>query len=378
VPKDTLSSIEDVIEDARNGQMFILVDDEDRENEGDLIIPAEKANPETINFMAKYGRGLVCLAVTPERADQLGLELMAAKNQSRHQTAFTISIEAREGITTGISAADRAQTISVAINSNRGRTDIVSPGHVFPLIAQPGGVLVRAGHTEAAVDIARLAELNPSGVICEVMNDDGTMARLPDLLVFAKQHGLKVASISDLIAYRRRTEKIIEKVAETTIDSRYGGQFQLQVFSNKVEPGEHVALTKGDVSGEEPVLVRMHALNMIGDVLGDTTETQFAAGEKRDRATELHSAMELIGEKGRGAIVIIRETSPTELSRFISEREGKAPGKPISELRQYGIGAQILLELGVRKMILLTNTRRTIVGLDGYGLELIRQDPIPR
>jgi 3,4-dihydroxy 2-butanone 4-phosphate synthase/GTP cyclohydrolase II len=305
-----------VIEDARNGQMFILVDDEDRENEGDLIIPAEKANPDTINFMAKYGRGLVCLAVTPERADQLGLELMAAKNQSRHQTAFTISIEAREGITTGISAADRAQTISVAINSNRGRTDIVSPGHVFPLIAQPGGVLVRAGHTEAAVDIARLAELNPSGVICEVMNDDGTMARLPDLLVFAKQHGLRVASISDLIAYRRRTEKIIEKVAETTIDSRYGGNFQLHVFSNKVEPGEHVALTKGDVSGEEPVLVRMHALNMIGDVLGDTTKTQFAAGEKRDRATELHSAMELIGEKGRGAIVIIRETSPTELSRF--------------------------------------------------------------
>jgi len=378
VSENTLSSIEDVIEDARNGQMFILVDDEDRENEGDLIIPAEKANPDAINFMAKYGRGLVCLAVTPERADQLGLELMAAKNQSRHQTAFTISIEAREGITTGISAADRAQTISVAINSNRGRADIVSPGHVFPLIAQPGGVLVRAGHTEAAVDIARLAELNPSGVICEVMKDDGTMARLPDLLVFAKQHGLNVASISDLIAYRRRTEKIIEKVAETTIDSRYGGKFQLHVFSNKVEPGEHVALTKGDVAGGKPVMVRMHALNLIGDVLGDTTETQFAAGEKRDRATELHSAMEMIGEKGRGAIVIIRETSPTELSRFISEREGQSPGKPISELRQYGIGAQILLELGVRKMILLTNTKRTIVGLDGYGLELIRQDPIPR
>lgn len=376
--KNTLSSIEDVIEDARNGQMFILVDDEDRENEGDLIIPAEKANPDTINFMAKFGRGLVCLAVTPERADRLGLELMAAKNQSRHQTAFTISIEAREGITTGISAADRAQTISVAINSNRGRTDIVSPGHVFPLIAQPGGVLVRAGHTEAAVDIARLAKLNPSGVICEVMKDDGTMARLPDLLVFAEQHGLKVASISDLIAYRRRTEKIIEKVAETTINSCYGGQFQLHVFSNKVEPGEHVALTKGDIAGEEPVLVRMHALNLIGDVLGDTTETQFAAGEKRDRATELHSAMELIGEKERGTIVIIRETSPKELSRFVSEREGQSPSKPISELRQYGIGAQILLELGVRKMILLTNTKRTIVGLDGYGLELIRQDPIPR
>ena len=376
--EDSLSSIDDVIEDARNGRMFILVDDEDRENEGDLVIPAEKANAETINFMAKFGRGLVCLAVTPERADQLGLELMAAKNLSRHQTAFTVSIEAREGVTTGISAADRAHTISIAINSNRGRMDIVSPGHIFPLIAQPGGVLVRAGHTEAAVDIARLAEFNPSGVICEVMNDDGTMARLPNLLTFAKQHGLRVASISDLIAYRRRTEKIVEKVAETTINSRYGGEFQLHVFANKVEPGEHVALTKGDVAEENPVLVRMHALNLIGDVLGDTTETQFAAGEKRDRATELHSAMELIGKKGCGVVVIICETSPTALSRFVSEREGRPLSKPISELRQYGIGAQILLELGVRSMILLTNTKRTIVGLDGYGLELVRQDPIPR
>ncbi len=372
-----LASIEDVIEDARQGRMFILVDDEDRENEGDLIVPAEKADAETINFMARFGRGLICLALTPERADQLGLELMASRNQSRHQTAFTVSIEAREGVTTGISAADRAHTVSVAINSNRGRTDIVTPGHVFPLIAQPGGVLVRAGHTEAAVDIARLADLNPSGVICEVMNDDGTMARLPDLLVFAKKHGLKVASISDLIAYRRRTEKIIEKVAETTIDSRYGGEFRLHVFSNKVEPGEHVALTKGDVSGEEPVLVRMHALNVLADVLGDRTESHFAAGEKRDRATELHSAMEVIGKKGRGVIVMIRETSPTALSRFVAEREGRPLPQPISELRQYGIGAQILLELGVHNMILLTNTRRTIVGLDGYGIELIAQEPIP-
>ncbi|HSR54916.1 MAG TPA: 3,4-dihydroxy-2-butanone-4-phosphate synthase [Alphaproteobacteria bacterium] len=377
MPHTDLSPIEDVIEDARQGRMFILVDDEDRENEGDLIVPAEKADADTINFMAKFGRGLICLALTPERADQLGLELMAARNQSRHQTAFTISIEAREGVTTGISAADRAHTVSVAINSNRGSTDIVSPGHVFPLIAQPGGVLVRAGHTEAAVDVARLAGLNPSGVICEVMNDDGTMARLPDLLKFAEKHGLKVASISDLIAYRRRTEKIIKKVAETTIDSRYGGEFKLHVFSNKVEPGEHVALTKGDVGGNEPVLVRMHALNVLADVLGDRTESQFAAGEKRDRATELHAAMEAIAEAGRGVVVIIRETSPTALSRFVAERDGRPLTKPISELRQYGIGAQILLELGVRNMILLTNTRRTIVGLDGYGLELIRQDPIP-
>jgi 3,4-dihydroxy 2-butanone 4-phosphate synthase/GTP cyclohydrolase II len=245
------------------------------------------------------------------------------------------------------------------------------------LIAQPGGVLVRAGHTEAAVDIAKLAELNPSGVICEVMNDDGTMARLPDLMRFADTHELKVASISDLIAYRRRTEKIIEKVAETKVNSRFGGEFTLHVFTNKVEPGEHVALTKGEVAGEEPVLVRMHALNLLADVLGDTTKSQFAAGEKRDRATELHSAMEMIDEKGRGVVVIIRETSPEALSRLVDERDGQPLATPISELRQYGIGAQILLELGVRNMMLLTNTRRTIVGLDGYGLNLVSQVPIP-
>lgn len=357
--------------------MFILVDDENRENEGDLVIPAEKANPEAINFMAKHGRGLICLSLTPERSDQLGLQLMASKNQARHQTAFTVSIEAREGVTTGISAGDRAHTISVAINSNRGHNDIVTPGHVFPLIAQPGGVLVRAGHTEAAVDVARLAGLNPSGVICEIMNDDGTMARLPDLLPFAKKHNLKIASIADLIAFRRRTEKIIRKVAETTINSRFGGEFRLHVFANQISYAEHVALTKGDVSGEEPVLVRMHALNLLGDVLGDISPTQFAAGESRGRATELQSAMKLIGEKGRGVIVIIREPTPTAVSRFVLEREGKPMTKPISELRQYGIGAQILIELGVRNMTLLTNTKRSIVGLNGYGINLVAQKPIP-
>ncbi|MGY9004888.1 MAG: 3,4-dihydroxy-2-butanone-4-phosphate synthase [Alphaproteobacteria bacterium] len=373
----SLSPIEDIIEDARNGRMFILVDDENRENEGDLVIPAEKADADIINFMAKYGRGLICLSVTPERADELGLEMMASRNNARHQTAFTVSIEAREGVTTGISAADRAHTVSVAINSNRGQEDIVTPGHVFPLIAQTGGVLIRAGHTEAAVDVAKMADLNPSGVICEIMNDDGTMARLPDLLKFAEVHDLKVASIADLIAYRRRTEKIIEKVAETTINSRFGGDFQLHVFANQIEYGEHIAISYGDVTGEEPVLVRMHALNMIADVLGDTTETQFAAGEKRDRATELHAAMQMIADKGRGVVVIIREPSATALSRFVQEREGKPMSKPISELRQYGIGAQILLELGVHNMVLLTNTRRTIVGLDGYGLNLVAQEPLP-
>ena len=377
VATSELSPISEIIEDARNGRIFILVDDEGRENEGDLVIPAEKANADAVNFMAKHGRGLICLSVTQERAEHLGLQLMASKNQSRHQTAFTISIEAREGVTTGISAADRAQTIAVAINSNRGPQDIVTPGHVFPLIAQNGGVLVRAGHTEAAVDVARLAGLNPSGVICEIMNDDGTMARLPDLLVFAKKHGLKVASIADLIAFRRRTEKIIRKVAETTINSRFGGEFRLHVFANQINYAEHVALTCGDVSGEEPVLVRMHALNLIADVLGDMKESEFAAGESRARATELHASMKMIAEKGRGAIVIIREPTPTALSRFVLEREGKPMTKPISELRQYGIGAQILTELGVRNMILLTNTKRSIVGLNGYGINLVAQQPIP-
>jgi 3,4-dihydroxy 2-butanone 4-phosphate synthase/GTP cyclohydrolase II len=376
VTKSELSPISEIIEDARNGRMFILVDDENRENEGDLVIPAEKASPEAINFMAKYGRGLICLSLTPERSEQLGLQLMASKNQSRHQTAFTVSIEAREGVTTGISAADRAHTISVAINSNRGRDDIVTPGHVFPLIAQPGGVLVRAGHTEAAVDVGRLAGLNPSGVICEIMNDDGTMARLPDLLAFAKRHKLKIASIADLIAFRRRTEKIVKKVAETTINSRFGGEFRLHVFANQISYAEHLALTKGDVSGGEPVLVRMHALNLLADVLGDSTTSEFAAGEPRDRATELQSAMRLIAEKGRGVVVIIREPTPTAVSRYVHERDGKPMTTPISELRQYGIGAQILIELGVRNMILLTNAKRTIVGLNGYGINLIAQQPI--
>ncbi len=373
----TLSPIEDILEDARKGRMFILVDDEDRENEGDLVIPAEKANAEAVNFMARFGRGLICLSIDRDRADQLGLEPMAARNQTRHQTAFTVSIEAREGVTTGISAADRAHTISVAIDPRSSREAIVSPGHVFPLVAQPGGVLVRAGHTEAAVDVARLAGLNPSGVICEIMNDDGTMARLPQLMDFARTHGLNIASIADLIAYRRRTEKIVEKVAETTINSRFGGAFRLHVFANRIEPGEHLALTRGDLSGEEPVLVRMHALNLLGDVLGDTTASPFAAGEKRDRATELHAAMDMIAKKDRGAIVIIRETRPDALTLQVREREGKPLEKPIAELRQYGIGAQILLDLGVQRMTLLTNTRRAIVGLNGYGLTLVGQEPIP-
>ncbi len=373
---DYLSSIEDVIEDARQGRMFILVDDEGRENEGDLVMPAEKADAAAINFMAKHGRGLICLTLPRERVDQLGLSLMSPKNEARHQTAFTVSIEARDGVTTGISAADRAQTIAVAIDPKKGRGDIVTPGHIFPLIAQDGGVLVRAGHTEAAVDVARMAGLNPAGVICEIMNDDGTMARLPDLVKFAQLHGLKVASIADLIAYRRRNERVIERIHESKINSRFGGEFKLIVYANKVEYAEHVSLVKGDVTGEEPVYVRMHQMNMLADALGDTTVGQFFAGESRARSGELETAMKMISEKGRGAIVIIREPTPTSLSRFLKEREGQALKKPIAELRQYGVGAQILTDLGVKNIVLLSNTKRTIVGLDGHGITLVGQKPL--
>jgi 3,4-dihydroxy 2-butanone 4-phosphate synthase / GTP cyclohydrolase II len=371
-----LSPIEDVIEDARQGRMFILVDDEARENEGDLVIPAEKASPEAINFMAKHGRGLICLAMTRQRVQELGLHLMAPNNQTRHQTAFTVSIEAREGVTTGISAADRAHTISVAINHNRGRADIVSPGHVFPLVAQDGGVLVRAGHTEAAVDVARLAGLNPSGVICEIMNDDGSMARMPDLQRFAEAHGLKIASISDLIAYRRRTERLVERVGETTLTSRFGGEFKTLVYANTVSYAEHLALVRGDLAGDAPVLVRMHQFNILADALGDITHTEFFSGEARPRGGELEASMRLIAKEDRGVIVIIREPTPTTLSRTIRERQGQAMKTPIAELRQYGIGAQILLDLGVRKMILLSNAQRNIVGLNGYGITLVGQQPI--
>ena len=370
-----LSTIEDVIEDARQGRMFILVDDEGRENEGDLVIPAEKTTPEVVNFMAKHGRGLICLSMTRQRVEELGLQPMSQKNQAQHQTAFTVSIEAREGVTTGISAADRAHTIAVAINSNRGREDIVSPGHIFPLVAQDGGVLVRAGHTEAAVDVSRLAGLNPSGVICEIMNDDGTMARMPDLMIFAQEHGLKIATIADLIAYRRRNEKLIELVASSKINSRFGGAFDVRVYANKVSYAEHLAIVRGDVTGEEPVYVRVHQHNLLADSLGDETTSIFFRGEARSRAGELESALKFIAEKDRGVVVVIREPTQTTLSRFIKERQGQPMSTPMADLRQYGIGAQILQDLGIKNMILLTNSEHKVVGLEGYGIHLKGQQP---
>jgi 3,4-dihydroxy 2-butanone 4-phosphate synthase/GTP cyclohydrolase II len=361
--REFLSPIEDIIDDAKQGRMFILVDDEDRENEGDLVIPAEKADAKAINFMAKFGRGLICLSLTKDRVSTLKLPLMAQQNKSRHHTAFTVSIEAKEGISTRISAADRATTIAAAIDSSKNETDIVSPGHVFPLVAREGGVLVRAGHTEAAVDVAKLAGLNPSGVICEIMNDDGSMARLPDLIEFAKTHELKIATIADLISYRRKHERLVKRTLQTTLHSAYGGDFSMIVYVNTLEYAEHVALVKGDISGEEPVLVRMHALNVLIDLLGDT---------KDNKANELQRAMEKIGRVGRGVVVLLREPRKNSLSELAQARESVGQDGALygRNLRDYGIGAQILLDLGIKNMRLLTNSKRSVVGLEGYGLSI--------
>ncbi|HEY2889319.1 MAG TPA: 3,4-dihydroxy-2-butanone-4-phosphate synthase [Dongiaceae bacterium] len=363
---ELVSPSEAIIEEARNGRMFILVDDEAREDEGDLVIPAQMATPEAINFMAKHGRGLICLALTAERVQELGLPLMSASNETRHRTAFTVSIEAREGVTTGISAPDRARTIATAIDPTKDHRDIVTPGHIFPLVARNGGVLVRTGHTEAAVDIARLAGLNPAGVICEIMNDDGTMARRDDLIAFAQRHGLKIGTIADLIAYRRRHDRIVERALECDFESRWGGTFRMHVYVNRVAHAEHIALVKGDVRTSEPVLVRMHALNVLDDVLADRNS---------GRGGELHAAMDAIGAADRGVVVLIREPLPTSLSDRVRARLAGSAATS-DQLRDYGVGAQILLDLGVRNMILLSNTKRTIVGLEGYGLTVAGQRPI--
>jgi 3,4-dihydroxy 2-butanone 4-phosphate synthase/GTP cyclohydrolase II len=362
---DYMSSIDEIIAEAKAGRIFILVDDEDRENEGDLVIPAEKATPEAVNFMARYGRGLICLAMTRQRVEHLGLSLMTPHNGTRHQTAFTTSIEAREGVTTGISAADRAHTIATAITPEKGRNDLVSPGHVFPLIARDGGVLVRAGHTEAAVDVARLAGLNPAGVICEIMNDDGTMARTPELIKFAQFHGLKMGTIADLIAYRRRHDKIIKRVLDAPFQSNFGGDWRMVVYVNTIAYAEHVALIKGDVADGKPVMVRVHALNVLDDVLGDATS---------GRGGQLHAAMRMIGEAKKGVVLLIREPLPTSLSEHVRRRLG-APSQG-NALRDYGIGAQILHDLGVNEMVLLSNTKRTIVALPGFDLSVLETRPI--
>ena len=362
--RNGLSTIEEVIADAKAGKLFILVDDEDRENEGDLCVIGEYAEADAINFMAKYGRGLICLALTRLRTEQLGLTMMERRNESRHETAFTISIEAREGVTTGISAADRALTIKTAIDPNRGERDITTPGHIFPLIARDGGTLVRAGHTEAVVDIARACgSENPSGVICEIMKDDGEMARLPDLIGFAKEHGLKIASIADLIAWRRRNESLVQRTVESAITTRIGGDWRMIIYANTVSNIEHIALVKGDISAGEPVMVRMHALDLMADLLG-------AVSEKR-AGDELASAMAAIAEAGRGVVVVLRESIAASLSSMVSQKLNLSnEASNNRELRDYGVGAQILTDLGIRKMILLSDTRPNVVSLEGYDLEI--------
>ena len=359
---DVLVGTEAIINEARNGRMFILVDDDDRENEGDLIIPAQMATPDAVNFMARHGRGLICLALTKERGDQLGLEPMTRTNRSRNETAFTVSIEAREGISTGISAADRARTIAVAIDASHGPDAIVSPGHVFPLIAKPGGVLVRAGHTEAAVDVSRLAGLNPSGVICEIMREDGTMARLEDLMDFARTHGLKIGTIRDLIAYRLKKDHLVERVSTATFKAASGAEWQAQVFRDRASGEEQLALVHGALDPERPVLVRMHSLDLFADVLEESCP----------RSGLLQSAMRMIEAEGSGVVVALHAAAAGSLSRSIDLRAGK-PAEAGDAVRAYGTGAQILAALGIHDMILLTNTHHSPVALAGYGLAIVEE-----
>lgn len=351
---DAVSTVEEIIEDARNGRMFILIDREDRENEGDLVIPAQMATPDAINFMATHGRGLICLTLTGDRIDALGLPLMASHNSSRHETAFTVSIEAREGVTTGISAADRARTVAVAIDSAATASDIATPGHIFPLRARDGGVLVRAGHTEAAVDVSRLAGLNPSGVICEIMNEDGTMARLPDLVSFAQRHNIKIGTISDLIAYRRRHDNLVRVRETQQVSSEFGGEWEMRIYTDETQGAEHITLIKGDIETDEPVLVRMHALDPLLDIVG--------TGGK-GRAGEFGDAMDMIAKEGRGVVVLLRDLD----MKLAAENEASP-----QTLRQYGLGAQILSSLGLSKLELLTNSPTPkVVGLEAYGLEIV-------
>ncbi|MEO8618003.1 MAG: 3,4-dihydroxy-2-butanone-4-phosphate synthase [Sphingomicrobium sp.] len=362
---DVLVGPERIIDEARNGRMFILVDDDDRENEGDLVIPAQMATPDAINFMARHGRGLICLALTKDRADTLGLAPMARTNGTKLETAFTVSIEARDGVTTGISAADRARTVAVAIDAGNDADAIVSPGHVFPLVARPGGVLVRAGHTEAAVDVSRLAGLNASGVICEIMREDGTMARLDDLMDFARTHGMKIGTIRDLIAYRLKKDHMVERVAQTAFTSRSGKPWTAQVFRDKASGEEQLALVHGAIRPDSETLVRMHSIDLFADLLG----------EQGARAGLLDGSMAMIEAEGSGVVVALHAAAPGSLSRATDLRSGK-PSTGGPELRGYGIGAQILAALGIHDMILLTNTRHTPVGLSAYGLAIVEERPI--
>ncbi len=362
-----ISPTKEIVEDARNGRMFVLVDHEDRENEGDLVIPAEYADADAINFMATHGRGLICLPMTAERVDRLGLPMMAVNNSSRHKTPFTVSIEAREGVSTGISAADRALTVSVAINEQNTMAELATPGHIFPLRARTGGVLMRAGHTEAAVDISRLAGLNPAGVICEIMNQDGTMARLPELVEFAQEHGLKIGTISDLIAYRHKHDNLVREMRRETVQSSHGGDWEMRIFADQITGTEHVVLVKGDITDGAPVLARTHALNALEDVLGVglTSDSGRPTGK-------LPRAMEIIAEAGRGAVFLFRQPRP----KLSSEMDDEDAPRTI---KQTGLGAQIMSTMGLHELILITDSPDTrYLGLDAYGISITDTHPLKK
>jgi 3,4-dihydroxy 2-butanone 4-phosphate synthase/GTP cyclohydrolase II len=372
------STIADAIEDIRNGKMIILVDDEDRENEGDLCMASEFVTPEAINFMAKYGRGLICLTLSDEFMERLKIPMMVSDNQSRFKTAFTVSIEAKRGVTTGISAADRATTVRAAIADDAKPEDIVSPGHIFPILARKGGVLVRTGQTEGSVDLARLAGLKSSGVICEIMNDDGSMARMPDLEIFAKKYDLKIATIADLITYRMKNESLVRRAATATLPTLYGGEFKLIVYENDVDEMKHIALVKGDIKPGDEVLVRVHSECLTGDVFGSM---------RCDCGEQLQMAMEMVAQEGKGVIVYMhQEGRGIGLVNKVKAYELQELGKDTVEanlelgfkedLRDYGIGAQILVDLGVKRIRLLTNNPKKVVGLEGYGMTIVERIPI--